>query len=185
LCASEGAVEVSRVDPSQVEQATSESRLRARRTTPGIIVIVGVVLLLMLLAWRMVPHPVGPARTYGKYEGKAATTAKSAESEVQTVLLAARTASAGNAFGPYTAVVISDAEESLSGVQGTFDSIQPPDERADKLAKELNTLLGDALEHVRDVRVAVRRGELTKLADVAKPLVDDAEKLNAFTEQHK
>jgi hypothetical protein len=81
--------------------------------------------------------------------------------------------------------VISDAEESLSGLQGTFDSIEPPDARADKLGQELDTVLGDALEHVRDVRIAVRRGELTKLAEVAKPLADDADKLDAFVEQHK
>jgi hypothetical protein len=176
---------VSRVDPSKIDEATTEPRRRTRRTTPGVVVIITTVVLLMLLAWRMVPHPVGPARTFGKYEGKAVTTAKSALSNVETVRLTSRTASAGNAFGPYTSVVISDAEESLGGVQGTFDSIQPPDERADKVGHELDTILGDALEHVRDVRIAARRGELTKLASIAAPLADDARKLESFMEQHQ
>jgi hypothetical protein len=175
---------VSRVDPSKIDEATAETRRRARRTTPGIAVMLAIVVSLAVLAWRMVPHPVGAARTYGKYEGKAVTTAESALSNVETVRLAARTATAGNAFGPYTTVVISDAEEGLSGVQGTFDSIQPPDDRADALAQDLDTLLSDALEHVREVRVAVRRGVLDELATVAEPLTDDASKLDAFKEQH-
>jgi hypothetical protein len=133
----------------------------------------------------MLPHPVGPARTAGKYEGKAATTAKSALSEVQTVRLAAETGSADKAFGPYLSRLISDAEEAISGVQGTFDSIQPPDEQSDELQQELDQLLSDALDHVRDVRVAVRRGELRKLADEAQPLSDDADRLQQFMEQHQ
>jgi hypothetical protein len=175
---------VSRVDPSKIDEATSETRRRARRTTPGIVVVLIIVVLLTVLAWRMVPHPVGAARTYGKYEGKAVTTAKSALSKVETVRLTARTASAGNAFGPYTTLVISDAEEGLSGLQGTFDSIQPPDARADALAHDLDTLMSDALEHVRAVRVAARRGSLAELATVAAPLTDDARKLDAFEARH-
>ncbi len=176
---------VSRVDPSKIEEATTETRWRVRRTTPGIVVILAIVVLLAVLAWRMVPHPVGAARTYGKYQGKAVTTAESALSNVETVRLVARTASAGNAFGPYTSLVVSDAEEGLSGLQGTFDSIQPPDERADALGRELEGLLSDSLEHVRDVRIAARRGQLAELATVAEPLTDDASKLEAFAEQHR
>ncbi len=184
MCTSKAADEVSRVDPWKIDEATTEPRFRTRRTTPGVLVIVIVVVLLALLAWRMVPHPVGAARTFGKYQGKAVTTAESALSNVETVRLVAHTASAGNAFGPYTTLVVSDAEESLSGLQGTFDSIQPPDGRADALGKDLDTLLGDALEHVRDVRVAARRGELAQLATIAEPLTDDASKLQAFAEEH-
>ena len=137
-----------------------------------------------LLAAVCVPHPVGAAQSYGKYEGKAVTTAKSALSDVATVQLAARTASEGRSFGPYVSVVISDAEEGLSKVQGTFDSIQPPNEQADKLQSELDQLLSDAVQHVRDVRVAVRRGELNALAKTAAPLAKDARKLQRFQEQH-
>jgi hypothetical protein len=132
-----------------------------------------------------VAHPVGPARTFGKYEGKAVTTARSALSAVNTVRLAARTGSADHGFGPYLSVLISEQEESVSGVQGTFDSIQPPDGRADDLRDELDGLLADALEHVTDVRLAVRRGDLRELASKAEPLATDAKKLDRFTEAHK
>ena len=63
-------------------------------------------------------------------------------------------ASNGNTFGPYTSVLVSDAEEALGGVQSTFDSIQPPDAGADALRTELDGLLSDALTHVSNVRVA-------------------------------
>jgi hypothetical protein len=176
---------VSRVDPAEIDAATTDPRRPVRRTTPGVVVMVTIVVLLAILAWRMVPHPVGAARTYGKYEGKAVTTAESALSNVETVRLAARTASAGNAFGPYMTVIVSDAEEGLSGLQGTFDSIQPPDERADTLSQQLDTLLSDALAHVREVRVAGRRGLLSVLATIAAPLSDDASKLELFVERHQ
>src|SRR3954452_22257973 len=90
------------------------------------------------------PHPVGPARTEGKYEGKAVTTAESALSAVNTVRIAARTASRDHAFGPYLSVLISEQEDALSGVQGTFDSIQPPDGKSDALRDDLDELLADA-----------------------------------------
>ena len=156
-----------------------------RRKRAGLIAFAAVLVLLGLLAVVCVPHPVGAARTYGKYEGKAVTTAKGALSDVATVELAARTASRGRAFGPYVSAVVSDAEEALSKVQGTFDSIQPPNGQADKVQSELDGLLSDALDHVRDVRVAARRGELADLAKTAEPLGDDVKKLQDFMDRHK
>ena len=131
-----------------------------------------------------VSHPVGPARTFGKYEGKARTTAEGALSEVQTARMIARTAARGSAFGPYTGQVLSDAEESLGGLASTFGSIQPPDRRADAVRDELGQIIGDAEDHVADVRIAARRGALSTLADVAKPLDDDIGKLRSFLAEH-
>ena len=140
--------------------------------------------LLVVLAAACTPHPIGPARTFGKYEGKAVTTAESALSAVETVRLAAEAASGGRAFGPYVSVLISEQEETLDGLQGTFRSIQPPSEQADDLRRELDGMLGDALDHVIDVRVAARRGELATLAEVATPLESDAAALEQFTDEH-
>jgi hypothetical protein len=135
------------------------------------------------LAGGCVAHPVGPARTFEKYQGKAVTTANSALSSVEVVRLAADTAH--KSFGPYTAGVISDAEEAVTKVEGTFDSIQPPDARADSLHDELSRLLGDAADHIRDVRLAARRGQLDNLAEEAGPLRDDAAQLRDFAEKNK
>jgi hypothetical protein len=126
---------------------------------------------------------VGAARTYGKYQGKAVTSAKSALSSVETVRLAAD--SARKSFGPYTANVVSDQEEEITKVEGTFDSIQPPGDRADELHAELSQLLSTAADHVREVRVAARRGELAMLPEKAAPLQADAANLRTFVETNK
>jgi hypothetical protein len=131
-----------------------------------------------------VSHPVGPARTFGKYEGKARTTAESALSEVQAARMVARAAARGNAFGPYTGLVLSDAEESLGGLAGTFGSIQPPDDAADQLRDDLGSILTEAQDGVADVRIAARRGPLAELADVAAPLDDVIAALEDFLEEH-
>jgi hypothetical protein len=144
-----------------------------------------VALLFGVVASRMVPHPVGAARTYGKYASKAVTTAAGAESQVQTALLMSRAATSGNAFGPYTSLVLSDAEDGVSGLQGTFDSIQPPDARADALADELDGLLSGALGHLRTLRVAARRGDLSELEGLAQPLNSYARQLASFQERHQ
>jgi hypothetical protein len=138
-------------------------------------------LLLALALGGCVAHPVGPARTFGKYEGKARTTAASALSEVQTAKLAAETLSEGNAFGPYTAQVLGDAEEALGGLAGTFGSIQPPSTRADAVRDDLETMIGDAEDHVAALRIAVRRGEHT--LDTS-DLDDDVDALESFLSEH-
>ena len=100
---------------------------------------------------------VGPARTYGTYEHKAAATAEAALSAVQTVELMAQTAAAGRSFGPFTGIAVSDQEDALSAAQGTFSSIQPPDERSDALREELGALLDRSASDVSAVRIAARR----------------------------
>jgi hypothetical protein len=172
---------VSRVDITEGAVAANPRRFGR---TAGALTLLAVFLLIALLAWRMVPHPIGPARTFDKYEGKAVTTAKAAESEVQAALLVARTASKDNSFGPYTALVIADAEDGIGGLQGSFTSIQPPDQHADAVGHELDQLLGDAVEHTRNLRVAARRGGLHDLAAIAAPLESDARKLESFQERH-
>jgi hypothetical protein len=129
------------------------------------------------------PHPVGPARTFGKYEEKAVTTAESALSRVETVRLAADVAGDEGAFGPYLSVLISDQEGALSGVQGTFASIQPPDERSDAVRAELDELLTAALEDVAAARIAVRRGLFDEVAGMAEELAGDAAALMQFIEE--
>jgi hypothetical protein len=142
-------------------------------------------LLLLLTSTACVAHPVGPARTYRKYEGKAVTTADGVLSAVESARLVAKTASKGNAFGPYVGAMASESEEAASGLQGTFDSIQPPDAHSDALRDALDDIIGDALGHLADLRIAVRRGELAGAAKVAAPLNDDADRLQRFIDRHQ
>ena len=131
-----------------------------------------------------VPHPVGPARTFSKYEGKAATTAKAALSAVNTAKLVADGATRHRLFGPYVGTVIGEAEDDVSGVLGTFSSIQPPNRDADDLRAELTQLLNDAEDHLSTLRIAARRGDISHLAAIARQLSDDADKLDKFQQDH-
>jgi hypothetical protein len=131
-----------------------------------------------------VAHPVGPARDLDGYERKASTTAESALSAVETVRLLATTAADGGAPGPYTSVAISEQEDALGGVRGTFMSIQPPPGRqADELRARLSRLLTQSFDHVGDVRIEVRRGHLDGLDAVAAPLGADADALRSLVEE--
>ena len=142
------------------------------------------VLATALIGAGCVSHPVGPARTMGTYAGKATTTAKSALSQVETVRLVADIADRDRATAPYVSTVVSEAEEAIDGLAGTFGSIQPPNEEADGLRGELAELLSEALDHTAAVRIAVRRGTLRGLGQVAAPLAHDADALRRFLEAH-
>lgn len=156
-------------------------RVRARVVAAAAIIAAGSV---GALGGGCVAHPVGPARTFAKYEGKAGTTADAAVSAVQTAHLVADSAAHGRAFGTYVVVTLSEQEDALNKLEGTFGSIQPPDKRADDLRKELDQLLATAIDDTAAVRIAARRGELSRLGDLAEPLQRDADALQDFQEHH-
>jgi hypothetical protein len=103
---------------------------------------------------------VGPARTFRDYELKAASTAKSVRSSVQTARLTLRLGADDDAFAPYLSVMASESEDGGTAAASTFDGIQPPDARADALADRLDPLLQRATDALTEVRVKARRTEL-------------------------
>jgi hypothetical protein len=143
-----------------------------------------VVLLVSLLATGCVSHPVGPARTFASYEAKARTTAESARSAVATVRLLADASKRSRVFGPYASISVSEQEDALRGVEGTFASIQPPDSSSDALRDDLETLLTTAIEHVTAVRIDVRRGDLDGAGTHVEDLEADEVALTSFLQAH-
>lgn len=127
-----------------------------------------------------VDHAVGPAWTQDDFARKAGTTIDAARSVVQTVLLVAETAAAGDAFGTFVSSVMSEQEDAFVDVRGDFDSIQPPDTEMDAVRVRVEMMLDNALDHIVAVRIAVRRGELAGLADIAEPLHADVDAMNVF-----
>jgi hypothetical protein len=128
---------------------------------------------------------VAPDRTYEPYEADAVATAEDAASAAQTALLAVDASTRSNVTQNYLSIVLEEAEADASGVQGTFDSIQPPNSEADRLKNELDKLLDDAASVLEELRIAIRRGELEKLPDIAHPLDDTAKKLDDFATAHE
>jgi hypothetical protein len=126
----------------------------------------------------------GPVRSSPVYESKAGQTAEAAASAVQTALLAVDAAKDDKAYGRYLTQVLVEAEEDAGSAQGTFDGIQPPDDRADELRARLDDLLTEATGTLTDLRIAARRGRFAELPELARPLPEVAAKLDAFAEAH-
>ncbi len=127
---------------------------------------------------------VAPARSYDAYEGKAADTAASVASAIETARLAVSIAQEGRAFAPYLSVVLAEAEQGAGGSGDIFATIQPPDEGSARLRGELLTLVTRAESVLADLRIAVRWGELDLLSQLARPLRALGDQLASFSEEH-
>jgi light-regulated signal transduction histidine kinase (bacteriophytochrome) len=125
---------------------------------------------------------VGPARTHNDFQLKAKSTAETTLSAVGTTQLVVRLAADDRAFANYLSVLIGDAEEEATSAQATFDSIQPPNEDSDALRSQLDELLSTANDAIAEVRIAVRRGQLSEVATDADELAQIAKDLNSFIE---
>jgi hypothetical protein len=126
----------------------------------------------------------GPVRSSEVYESKAGQTAATAASAVQTAALAVDAAKGNKAFGRYLTQLLVEAEEDAGSAQGTFDGIQPPDQRADQLRSRLDELLSEATGTLAELRVAARRGRFAELPELAEPLPGVAAKLDDFAKAH-
>ena len=126
----------------------------------------------------------GPVRSSAVYESKAGQTAEVVASAVQTALLAVDAAKDDKAYGRYLTQVLVEAEEDAGSAQGTFDGIQPPDDRADELRSHLDDLVSQATEILADLRIAARRGRFAELPELARPLPGVAGELDDFAEAH-
>jgi hypothetical protein len=126
----------------------------------------------------------GPVRSAGVYESKAGQTAAAVASAIQTAALATDAARGDKAYGRYLTQVLVEAEEDAGSAEGTFDNIQPPDQRADELRSQLDDLLTQATDTLADLRIAARRGRFAELPTLAKPLPKVAAKLDDFAKAH-
>jgi hypothetical protein len=127
---------------------------------------------------------VAPARSFKAYEDDAVQTAEAVLSAVETARLTAGTGARGEAFGPYVSVVIGEAEAEVSDARRLFESAQPPDARSDFLRRRLDPTLTQAVEVLSALRIAALRGELGRLAALARPLVPISRRLEGFLRLH-
>jgi hypothetical protein len=109
----------------------------------------------------------GPVRSTNVYESKAGSAAQDSD-----------------AYGRYLTQVLAEASEDADAAQGTFDGIQPPDHRADRLSDQLDELLGQATDTLTELRTLARRGRFAELVTAAAPLAGVTGKLHAFAEAH-
>jgi hypothetical protein len=127
---------------------------------------------------------VGPARTYDDYRLKAKSTAETTRSAIGTAQLAIEAATHRRAFGPYLSVLVADAESDATGAQTAFDSVQPPDDRADQLRKQTDDLLQQATDALAALRISARRGHFANFAAEQENVDAIADELDRFIEEH-
>ena len=127
-------------------------------------------LAVLLAAALAVAACVGPSRTDEDFRHKAANTAESVQGVIGTVKIAVGAAAHGHVPAPYLSVVIAAADDDASSIADTFDSVQPPGDTADELRSRLDDVLQQVVSTLDDLRVAVRRGQLRRLPELAQPL---------------
>jgi hypothetical protein len=124
----------------------------------------------------------GPSRTDDDYRHKAANTAETMQGLIGTVQLTVDAASRHKLSGPYLSVTLAEADDDASATVGTFDSVQPPSDQADQLRNRLDTLLQNTTSILDDLRIAVRRGDISSLSKIAAPLKDLNDKLQPIVD---
>jgi hypothetical protein len=126
---------------------------------------------------------VAPAFNLSQYESKVAKTADEAASALETARLATGSAVRHGLYGVPIEVSLSDSEDILGSIRGTFASVQPPGPAADALRTELLDLLERAGAAVERARIEFKRGQrlvaLTSLEQAAPVL----RKLQALAER--
>jgi hypothetical protein len=128
---------------------------------------------------------VGPAGTTQVYEGKAVRTANDSLSALQTALLTVATSRRGRVTQAYLETVLSNAEDTFSSVQNTFDSIQPPNTaRAAALRDGLDKLLSDGADGMAQLRILARQRDRSNLYAEAQMLASTATGLDQFAQGH-
>jgi hypothetical protein len=128
---------------------------------------------------------VGPATTTAAYRGKAVHAADAAVSELETVVLTGTAVLDGKMMQAYAETVVTESEDALSSVQGSFDSIQPPDDSvSDQLRSEVDELLTAGLGDLSELRIELRRGAGERVAQLSDALKQTSAKLSAFSEAH-
>ena len=127
----------------------------------------------------------GPTLSEDVYEGKAAASAESLKSDVESVRVIVETAGQDRAFVHFADVMVTDVESDLSGIDSAFMSRQPPTEASDALREQVATMLQEASDAIQDVRIALRRGDVAAARKAAEPLPRLSERLQAFAEAHR
>ena len=127
---------------------------------------------------------VAPAYNESQYQSKVAHTSEDAVSAIETVRLAAEASSRHNLPTNPIDVLISEQEDILGSVIGTFSSVQPPDADMQRLRDEVLDLLDEAQSHLEDARVAYRDNEIEaaeRAIEAAEPM---AKKLDEIASRY-
>ena len=118
-----------------------------------------------------------PAYNESQFRAKAATTATHAVSAVQVARLAVRETARHDLFQNPVDVAISNAEENLSSVAGTFSLVQPPDQDMVSLRDRVLDLVTHAQRQLEAARIAFRQRDIQTAVRAVEKAARDAKAL--------
>jgi hypothetical protein len=121
---------------------------------------------------------VTPATGVDSYQGKATESLGAANSEVSAAQIVVRLVLDDRVLHTYADQVLSENEQTLDSVSGTFVAVQPPPD-ADATYRQTSALLERAASLVRNCRIAVRRSDVDALAHLEPRLGSMSRRLQA------
>lgn len=124
-------------------------------------------------------------RCFGVHESKGSKTAEAMVSAIETARLAVGAAARDCVYGRYLGQVLAGAEQDATAAQGTFDAIQPPDRRADRLREQLDDLLTPTVSSLADLRIAALLGDFVDLPRLAAPPAELSRRLYDLAQAHR
>jgi hypothetical protein len=124
----------------------------------------------------------GPTLDSEDMRSQASRSAGSAVSALQTMRLAVQAQLDGKTWWRFTDVTVTDVESTLTTIQSTLSSRQPPTIGSARVAKEVVTVLSSAADLAREVRIATRDHDdarLRQLLDQLQPISSHLSDLQA------
>jgi hypothetical protein len=119
------------------------------------------------------------------YESRASTTAERMVSPVATGQLLAQLGGRGDLLGPYAKTATTGTLDEADQIQSSWDQVQPPDRRSNRLRDELGVLLQRSTDELVSLRIAARKGDLRALGRFERPLGLLAAQLQRFQQDHQ
>jgi hypothetical protein len=123
---------------------------------------------------------VGPTVTAEGYRNKVRDTARTVAGAVASATYAAELDLGGRLTLAVADTVVSDAEEDAGSAQTALDSRQPPDAQAIALGQRARQPIQDAVDGLRELRIAVRRGDRAAIRKALDELAGPSRELEAL-----
>ena len=127
-----------------------------------------------------VRHPGLPPTGTSGYQAKVELSADAAISTLATTRLGLDAEARDHTTARYLEVLVSDQEDALDAVVGSFGSITPPTPEARRLREQFQPVLSEAQDHLVEVRIALDSGAPDEAVALRTDLDADLAALEAF-----
>ncbi len=120
---------------------------------------------------------VGPTLTASGYRHKVTDTVRTVGSAVASGTYAAQLDLDGRLALAVADTVVSNAEDDADSAQSALDSREPPDDRSLAFGDKARQSIQDAVDGLRELRIAVRRGDRAAIRKAIDDLAGPARQL--------